>query len=198
MEEFLKRSNRVSWHNAALGACFQLGLDDETIRCDLPVGDFPLIELINLILFLNGSDFEVEEIPESRHPAPAGMRRVSPAHPTPRAPTYLSNGSYRLPNSKNPPFLRSSSILLSLEPPSAVKSGPPSAAHSSLPSAGKSRPPFTVHSSPPSAARSGPLSAAHSSPPSAGNSRPPSAAHSSPPSAGNSTVSGLLNYVLHV
>ncbi len=35
MEEFLELSNRVSWHDAALGACFQLGLDDDTIRCDL-------------------------------------------------------------------------------------------------------------------------------------------------------------------
>ncbi len=131
MLEFLELSNRVSWHDAALGACFQLGLDYGTIRCDLPMGDFPLIELINLILFLNGSDFEVEEIPESRHPAPAGMRHVSPAHPTPRTPTYLSNGSYRLPNSKNPSFLRSSSIILSPEPPSAAKSSPPATADSS-------------------------------------------------------------------
>ncbi len=76
----------MSWHDAALGTCFQLGLDDETIRCDLPWGDFPLIELINLILFLNGSDFEVEEIPKSRHPAQAGTRRMSPAHPTPNPP----------------------------------------------------------------------------------------------------------------
>ncbi len=49
VEEFLELSNRVSWHWAALGACFLLGLDGEVIRCDLPVGDFPLIELINLI-----------------------------------------------------------------------------------------------------------------------------------------------------
>ncbi len=97
VEEFLELSNKVSWHDAALGACFLLRLDDKMIRCDLPIGDFLLIKLINLILFLNGSDFE------SRHPAPAGTRRVSPAYPTPRTPTYLSNGSHRLPNSKPPP-----------------------------------------------------------------------------------------------
>ncbi len=56
VEEFLEISNRMSWHEAALDACFLLGLDDEVIRCDLPVSDFPLIELINLIFFLNGSD----------------------------------------------------------------------------------------------------------------------------------------------
>ncbi len=59
VEEFLEISNRMSWHDATLGACFLLGLDDETIRCDLPIGDFPQIELINLVLFLNGSDLEV-------------------------------------------------------------------------------------------------------------------------------------------
>ncbi len=113
VEEFLEISNRMSWHEAALGACFLLGLDDEVIRCDLPVSDFPLIELINLILFLNCSDEEVEEIPRPRHPTTAGTRRISPAHPTPR--------TSRLPNHKDPPCLRSSSILLSPEPPSSAK-----------------------------------------------------------------------------
>ncbi len=40
VEEFLELSNRVSWHDTALGACFHLGLDDETIRCDLPTGAY--------------------------------------------------------------------------------------------------------------------------------------------------------------
>ncbi len=123
VEEFLELSNRVSWHVAALGACFLLGLDDEVIRCDLPVGDFPLIELINLIFFLNGSDEEVEEIPRPHHPTPAGTRCISPAHPTPRHSAYLSNGS-RLPNPKDPPCLLSSSILLSPEPPPSAKPSP--------------------------------------------------------------------------
>ncbi len=55
MEEFLELSYRVSWQDAALGACFQMGLDEDTIRCDLSTCDFPLVELINLILYLNGS-----------------------------------------------------------------------------------------------------------------------------------------------
>lgn len=81
MEEFLELSNWVSWHNSALGACFQLGLDDKTIRCNLPMCNFPLIEMVNLVLYLNGSDFKVEEIKEnlkSPHPAPSGTCRVSP------------------------------------------------------------------------------------------------------------------------
>ncbi len=84
VKEFLKLSNQVSWQDAALGACFHLGLDDDTIHCDLPNSDFPLIELINLMLFLNGSDSEVEIILESRHPAPDGTRCAFPAHPKPR------------------------------------------------------------------------------------------------------------------
>ncbi len=60
-------------------------------------------ELINLVLFLDGSDLEVEVIPEFRHPAPAGMRGASPAHPMPRTSAYLYNGSPRLPNFKDPP-----------------------------------------------------------------------------------------------
>ncbi len=36
-----------SWHDAALGVCFHLGLDDETIRCNLPIGDL----FINLVYF---------------------------------------------------------------------------------------------------------------------------------------------------
>ncbi len=105
VEEFFELSNRVSWHDSALSACFQLGLDDETIHCDLPTCDFPLIKLINLVLYLNASDFEVEEIKESfksPHPAPSGTRRVSPADPMPGTPTYLTNGSDHLPNPRYP------------------------------------------------------------------------------------------------
>ncbi len=51
VEEFLELPYWVCWHNAALGACFQMGLDEETIRCDLPTCDFPLVELIYLILY---------------------------------------------------------------------------------------------------------------------------------------------------
>ncbi len=146
VEDFLELSNWVSWHNATLGVCFQLGLDDETIRCDLSVCDFPLLELITVILFFNCSKLEVKEIKEtskSRSPDPAGTRRISPAHPTPRTSTYLTNGSY-------PHILQSSTLVLSPETPSAVHSRPPSAAKSSLPpSVTHSRPPSATHPSPP-------------------------------------------------
>ncbi len=78
---------------SSLGACFHLRLNDKTIRGELHSGSYPLIELINLVLFLNGSDWEVEAIPESCHPAPAGTHSASPAHPMPRTSAYFSNGS---------------------------------------------------------------------------------------------------------
>ncbi len=121
---------------------------------------FPLIELTNLVLFLNSSKFEVERIKKtskSRCPAPAGTRRISPAHPTPRNSTYLTNSSYRLPNPKCPHILHSSTLILSLEKPSAVKSSPPFSL--------KSSPPSTVDSSPPSAADSSLPATADSNPP---------------------------------
>ncbi len=61
VEDFLELVHQLSWPDAALGACFLLGLDSDMIRCELLVSDFPLIALIYLILYLNGSDFEVEE-----------------------------------------------------------------------------------------------------------------------------------------
>ncbi len=113
----------MSWHGTALGACLHLGLDDETIRCDLS-GNFPLIEPINLGLFLNGPDFEVRVIPKSRYPAPAGTRGASLAHPMPRASTFLSNGSPCLPNSKDPP--KSPLVLYSSPSSPLVTSSSPS------------------------------------------------------------------------
>lgn len=105
VEDFLKLAKQLSWHDATLGACFHLGLDDETIRCDLPVCNYPLIELINLVLYLNGSNYEIEEIEkkfQSCHPVQSKARCVSPAHSTPGTPTYRTNGSNRLLSPKYP------------------------------------------------------------------------------------------------
>ncbi|XP_058615240.1 beta-defensin-like 2 isoform X3 [Onychostoma macrolepis] len=48
VEDFLELANQLSWHNAALGACFQLGLDDVMICCDLPVWEYPLIAVVEV------------------------------------------------------------------------------------------------------------------------------------------------------
>ncbi|KAL0151375.1 hypothetical protein M9458_053369, partial [Cirrhinus mrigala] len=146
VEEFLELANQLSWHDAALGACFQLGLDNETIRYDLPMCEYPLIELINLVLYLNGSKFEVEEIREdymSRRPAPSGTRRVVLALTSPGTPTYRTNGSDRLPRPKRPHVLQSSIWFLSPEPPAVARSRTPATApRSRLPAASpRSSPP---------------------------------------------------------
>ncbi|KAI2655749.1 Retrotransposon Gag-like protein 9 [Labeo rohita] len=125
VEEFLELANQLSWHDAALGVCFQLGLAHKTIHCHLPVCEYPLIELINLILYLNSSNFEVEEIEEdfkSRCPALSGTRHVVPAHSSPGTPTYHTNGSDCLPSPKRPHVLQSSFGFLSLEPPATAHS----------------------------------------------------------------------------
>ncbi len=135
VEEFLELSNRVSWHDASLGTCFHLGLNDKTIRCELPTGSYPLIELINLVLFLNGSDREVETELKSCHPAPAGTRSASPAHPMPRTSAYLSNCSPHLPDSEDSPsspLVPSSSSLSPLVLPSSSSLAPPSSSSSPL------------------------------------------------------------------
>ncbi|KAL0177188.1 hypothetical protein M9458_026082, partial [Cirrhinus mrigala] len=130
-EDFLELANQLKWHDAAPGACFQLGLDNKTICCDLPVCEYPLIELIKLVLYLNGSNFEVEEIREdykSCRSAPSGTRRVTPAHISPGTPTYRTNGLDHLPCPKRPHVLQSAICFLSPEPRAAARTGTPPAA----------------------------------------------------------------------
>ncbi|KAL0173905.1 hypothetical protein M9458_029873, partial [Cirrhinus mrigala] len=144
VEEFLELANQLSWHDAALGACFQLGVDHETIPCDLPVCEYPLIELINLVLYLKGSNFEVEEIKEdykSRHPAPSGTRHVTPAHSSLGTPTCRTNGSDHLPSPKHPCILQSSNDVSNPEPPPVALTRPPAILESSPPAALRSSPP---------------------------------------------------------
>ncbi len=72
---------------------------------------------INLILFLNSSNEEVEEIPQPRHPTPAGMHCASQAHPTSRTSAYLSNGSPTCPTPKTPPSSKAASSSSARWPP---------------------------------------------------------------------------------
>ncbi|KAL0179127.1 hypothetical protein M9458_024569, partial [Cirrhinus mrigala] len=141
VEEFIELSHQVGWHETSLGAVFVLGLDDETIRCELPTCSFPLIELINLILYLNGSDFEVEEVQSpirSHPPVSSQTQRHAPACPKPRTSTYRVNGSNRQPSPpvKSPVILQSSTAVLSpMWPASSPRSNPPATAQSPVPRA---------------------------------------------------------------
>jgi len=62
VEEFSELSCQVGWPDASLSACFLMGLDEDTIRNSEPACYFSLVESINLVLYLNGSKFEVEEV----------------------------------------------------------------------------------------------------------------------------------------
>ncbi|ROL52097.1 hypothetical protein DPX16_5974 [Anabarilius grahami] len=62
VEEFVELAFRTNWSDARLNALFLDGLDVDTIRFDEPEDSFSLSETINLILYLNGSDFFVDEV----------------------------------------------------------------------------------------------------------------------------------------
>ncbi|XP_051719339.1 uncharacterized protein LOC127495915 [Ctenopharyngodon idella] len=62
VEEFVELAYLANWPDACLNACFLAGLDEDTIRFKEPACYFSLVEAINLILFLNCSDFVIEEV----------------------------------------------------------------------------------------------------------------------------------------
>ncbi|KAL0172846.1 hypothetical protein M9458_033157, partial [Cirrhinus mrigala] len=83
--EFFELSHQVGWPDASLCAVFQMGLDENTIRCSFPVCNFSLIELINLILYLNGSNIEIKEGKKKEFqscPIPSENHVILPAHPS--------------------------------------------------------------------------------------------------------------------
>ncbi|XP_058617495.1 histone-lysine N-methyltransferase 2D-like [Onychostoma macrolepis] len=128
VEEFCELAHQLSWRDAVLGACFLQGLDDDIIRCDLPSSDFPLKELLNLVLLLNDSNFEIHEVVEPRQsscPAHAEARHIAPAHLKPGTPTYRTNRSDHLPDHKYPQVLLNTSIVPSSGRPPRSTANPP-------------------------------------------------------------------------
>jgi len=96
VEEFLELSYEVSCPETSLCVYFWMGLDKDTIRYCEPICYFFQVESINLILYLNGSSFEVKEVKVKKsppHPAPSETHKVSPAHLEPVPSAYPSNGS---------------------------------------------------------------------------------------------------------
>ncbi|ROL49801.1 hypothetical protein DPX16_13466 [Anabarilius grahami] len=96
VEEFSELSCLVNWPDAPLNACFLKGLDDDTIRYSEPACFFSLVKSINLILFLNGSDFEIEEVQEKSYlprPVPSETQATWPVRQPPVSSTYPSSGS---------------------------------------------------------------------------------------------------------
>ncbi|KAI2647207.1 Streptococcal surface protein A [Labeo rohita] len=92
-----------------------------------------------LILYLNGSDFEVEEVQSpirSHLPVSSQTQRNAPACPKPRTSTYRVNGSNCQPSPKSPVILQSSTAVLSpMRPAASPRSNPPATAQSPVPQA---------------------------------------------------------------
>ncbi|ROL46978.1 hypothetical protein DPX16_20630 [Anabarilius grahami] len=95
VEEFSELSCLVNWPDALLNACFLMGLDEDMIRYIEPACSFSLVESINLILFLNGSDFEIEEVHKKSYlprPVPSEKQVAWSVHQPPVSSTYPSSG----------------------------------------------------------------------------------------------------------
>ncbi|ROL55314.1 hypothetical protein DPX16_8945 [Anabarilius grahami] len=114
VEEFIELSYKVSWPDAILNTCFLRGLDEDTIRYFESECLFSLVESINLILFLNGSEFEIEEVQNqsySPRPAPSETQVAWSVHQPPVSSTYLSSGHspVAMPNPQPKPSRKKSS-----------------------------------------------------------------------------------------
>ncbi|ROK15699.1 hypothetical protein DPX16_10003 [Anabarilius grahami] len=95
VEEFTELAYLANWPDAPLNACFLAGLDEGKIRFSEPACFFPLVEAINLILFLNGSDFVIEEVQEescSPRPVPTEIQAAWSVRQSPVSSACSSSG----------------------------------------------------------------------------------------------------------
>ncbi|ROL53100.1 hypothetical protein DPX16_8042 [Anabarilius grahami] len=138
VEEFLEVSYLVSWTDACLNAVFLMGLDKDVIRYNEPACNFSLVDSLNIILLLNGSNFEVDKIHKNQSPcpAPSAAYRASPAHLTPEPCTYRFNG----PAYAWPPVATKPSAPAAAEPSGPAYSWPPVAVKPSAPAAAAAEP----------------------------------------------------------
>ncbi|ROL48343.1 hypothetical protein DPX16_21829 [Anabarilius grahami] len=94
VEEFVELAFLTNWPDACLNAIFLEGLDESTIRFDEPDDYVSLHDTINLILYLNGSEFIVEEVPDVTcisRPVPPETRAAWPVRQSPSSSTYPSS-----------------------------------------------------------------------------------------------------------
>ncbi|ROL48937.1 hypothetical protein DPX16_1877 [Anabarilius grahami] len=157
VEEFVELAYLTNWSDACLIALLLDGLDENTIRFDEPDDYVSLNYTINLILYLNGSKFLVEEVqdfkcnsrlvlPETRAAWPVCQAPSSSTYPSselfpcvPLDPHISAGSSKRRRRKKTKPFPVSDELsLLSPElSPALTESSPISAEPSPL-SAGPS------------------------------------------------------------
>ncbi|ROI98715.1 hypothetical protein DPX16_12757 [Anabarilius grahami] len=94
VEEFVELAYLTNWSDARLIALFLDGLDESTSRFDEPDDYFSLSDTINLILYLNGSKFVVEEVQDfkcSSRPVPPETRAAWPVRQPPSSSTCPSS-----------------------------------------------------------------------------------------------------------
>ncbi len=102
-----------------INACFQMGLKDDNLFRFLTSDDCcrPVTDFINYVLDLKGSKFLVDV---EDHPPPNRKHVDAPAHHKPALSTYGSNEPTPSVPPTCPLVLRSSSLVLSPEPPAAA------------------------------------------------------------------------------
>ncbi|ROL46863.1 hypothetical protein DPX16_20515 [Anabarilius grahami] len=94
VEDFVELAFLTNWSDACLNTLFLEGLDESTIRFDEPDDYVSLNDTINLILYLNGSDFVVEEVLDVTcisRPVPPETRAAWPVRQSPSSSTYPSS-----------------------------------------------------------------------------------------------------------
>ncbi|ROL44811.1 hypothetical protein DPX16_6723 [Anabarilius grahami] len=113
VEEFVELAYLVNWPDACLNACFLAGLDEDIIRFKEPACYFSLVDAINLILFLNCSEFVIEEVldrsydprpvtPETQAAWPVHQSLFSSAYPSSEhSPGVLPDPKPRMANEKS-------------------------------------------------------------------------------------------------
>ncbi|KAL0195100.1 hypothetical protein M9458_008672 [Cirrhinus mrigala] len=161
VEEFLSVVHLVSWSDAMINACFQMGLNDDNF-CSITPDDCckPKVEFINYVFALCNSNYYVN-VEDSNLP-PICKHAAAPAHQQPVSSTCCSNELAPSGPPSLTPVLLSSSLILSPEPAAssrtpaaaAASSWPPTAVCSRTRTAARSQTPATACSQTPAAAHS--------------------------------------------
>ncbi|KAL0200403.1 hypothetical protein M9458_003590, partial [Cirrhinus mrigala] len=120
VEEFLSVFHLVSWSDAMINACFQMGLNYDKLFCSITPDDCrkPVAEFINHVLALCDSNFCVG-VEDSNLP-PICKHAAAPAHHQPASSKCCSNELTPSGPPSLTPVLHSSSLILSPEPRPAL------------------------------------------------------------------------------
>ncbi|KAL0195071.1 hypothetical protein M9458_008643, partial [Cirrhinus mrigala] len=153
VEDFLSVVHLVSWNDAMINACFQMGLNDDKF-CSITPDDCckPKAEFINYVFALCNSNYYVN-VEDSNLP-PICKHAAAPAHHQPVSSTCCSNELAPSGPPSLTPVLLSSSLILSPEPAASSRTPAAAAAGSRTRTAARSQTPATARSQTPAAAHS--------------------------------------------